>query len=374
MVFLRLRQRPHRDLVRHPVPEAVGQRVLHVGQVLVIPVGVVHPDLHRVRAGDVRHVEAVVEVVVPRVVVGADASAVVEAGNRAPLLVDADHDRIEVEALGLQMHVAPPLDAVNGARFEQHFARHRRRPVEQHDALHREPAVGTGLGRSGRADAVMAGAEVLLRIRHADLVLLVDLHGRAQLRVEPGLLERRRAAGIRDVVPPRRVVLVGVEEHALREQIRALRPAAGIEPRLVPLDRSADPGVEVPVLVDLSGVGEQGVAGPQRIVHVRRLHAVVGKVAEQAPVILVAAFPRDEVDADAAGGEVGVHRGGIEHHLLNAGCVRDRAAAPAAADHRAERDAVHHEPLILGPAAMRRQGARFRSERPADVLLAETSR
>ena len=36
--------------------------------------------------------------------------------------------------------------------------------------------------------------------------------------------------------------------------------------------------------------------------------------------------------------------------------------------------AVHHEPLILGPAAVRRQRARFRAERAADVLLGEAAR
>ena len=44
------------------------------------------------------------------------------------------------------------------------------------------------------------------------------------------------------------------------------------------------------------------------------------------------------------------------------GRVRDGAAAPAAADHRAQRDAVHHEALVFGAAAM---GPRARVSGPS---------
>ena len=66
----RVRQRPQRDLVRHAVVEPVGTGLVRSSCSRGTR-GVVHADLERVRAGDVRHVEAPVEVVVPRVVVGA---------------------------------------------------------------------------------------------------------------------------------------------------------------------------------------------------------------------------------------------------------------------------------------------------------------
>ena len=189
MVLLRVRKRPHRQLVRHAVVEPVGQRILDVGQVVVITVGVVHADLEGMRAGDIRHVEAVVEVVVPRVVVRPDPAAVVEAGDRSALLVDPDHHRVEDEPLGLEVHVAPALHAMNAAGLDQHTVREGRRPVEQHHALCREPTILRRFRRGRRADGVMARAEVLLCVRQADLVFWRQLERETALRVQPRLLD-----------------------------------------------------------------------------------------------------------------------------------------------------------------------------------------
>ena len=70
-------------------------------------------------------------------------------------------------------------------------------------------------------------------------------------------------AGIGVVGPLRRVVGVLVVEHAWREHVGALRAAAGKEPDLVALDRTAESRVEVPVLVHRAGVDERRVARQQ---------------------------------------------------------------------------------------------------------------
>ena len=72
--------------------------------------------------------------------------------------------------------------------------------------------------------------------------------------------------------------------------------------------------------------------------------------------------------------EAGVHRRRVEQHLADARRVGNRAAAPAAADHRAERDAVHRQALVLRLAAVDAERERVRAERAADVLVGQAAR
>ena len=89
---------------------------------------------------------------------------------------DAGSDGVHVVALaGLQVHIAPALDAVDATGFKQEAVGDRRGPVSRDEALRREAAVIGAVRRRSRRHAIGAPTVCLLVERHAELVLLVHL-------------------------------------------------------------------------------------------------------------------------------------------------------------------------------------------------------
>ena len=97
-------------------------------------VGVVEAHLEGMGAGDVGHRRAVVEIPVPRVVVGGGrAIRQRRARDRVEGVADRDHARLQVidvaQLAHLRLHAAPALDAVDAAGLDQQPVADRRVPV-----------------------------------------------------------------------------------------------------------------------------------------------------------------------------------------------------------------------------------------------------
>ena len=261
------------DLVRHAVVEAVAHRLERIRPVRASHAPpVVEADLERVRAGHVR--ERRPDVVRRAAVVGIHGIAPIhEPGDGATLLGDADHRGVEA-LLGI---AADRLEPLEHAALEEQAVRERRRPVPLPRALDREPAQVAGFHGLRGAYGVRAVAGALVVERHRQLVPRRRLPGDAHLRRLPVVVVRGALARVGLEGPDVRIG-VAIEEHSGHVGLGDVLPHACVEPELVPLDRAAEPRVDVPDLLDRVRRGQTAVLELRR--QVARLHAAVGEAAE----------------------------------------------------------------------------------------------
>src|SRR4029450_7460126 len=142
----------------------------------------VEAPLEYVRPSDIRDSGTIVQVVVPRVVVGRAERGAVRSppGNwslakRVAGIGHRDDQRVHVRKSVRTvppLHTAPPLDAVNATRLNQELRRGWHVPIHLDVALQRKVEFVGRLGRGGGGNAVRTDTEVLLVVRETDLVLL----------------------------------------------------------------------------------------------------------------------------------------------------------------------------------------------------------
>ena len=171
-----------------------------------------------------------------------------------------------------------------------------------------------------------------------------------------------RAAGRRRAVLRRARPHVG--EHAREVVLRAVVPEAAEEPQLVLNDRAAEHRVDVPEL--LHAVDRFQPAVDEILRQVVGLEIRCREIAEDVTAERVAAFFRDQVDADAAAGGVRGAAAGLVHHLLRAGVVHvalDGAVALQAVDDHP----IHQHGRLRCARAVHREISLLHGLRSADV-------
>ena len=176
----------------------------------------------------------------------------------------------------------------------------------------REPPILCRFGCQRIADAIGAPAVVLFSPGERNLVLGVCLNGAAELQRSA---TRPCSAARRATCRGRRVHLVAfvrvlVEKHARGLTVRDRVPAGRPEPETVADDRAAERQVQIDIADHF--VRRADAQRPQPIGHVVADHRLVRERKEIGARERVAAIPRDEVDAHAAGRQICVHSSGVD--------------------------------------------------------------
>ena len=157
-------------------------------------------------------------------------------------------------------------------------------------------------------------------------------------------------------------------ERASDGRVHAPVAPRGKEPELVPLDRPADPEVEVPDLVDL--VHAPKATAAQLVREIVGLPRAVAPRAEERSAKGIPAILGDDVHADPARRDVGAGPGGLVRHLLHERVVDvllHRAVAVQAVDHHP----VHLDDVVGRGQAPRRHVGLLHRARAAHVGLAQ---
>ena len=353
---------------------AVRRRRIGVRRVLMMQERVVEADLERVRARHVAQRRAVVDVPVPRVVelvggpIGQTAAShwIRVVGDRR----QPGNNGVDVFAFArLQVHAAPPLDAMDAANLDQHLVGERHRPVSGDKALEREPAIARAVRRRGGTHAERAAAVGLLVDGHSELVLLVQLIREPALKHCLVLVGDRLCAraDVGELVGP---VDILVEELVADQVVGKDVLSGDEEPQPVADEGAAHPGVDFAVGQDRAGRGEPSLLQAAACVVVAG-EPLAGERAGERAAEPIAAVARDEVHAHAAGGRLRVHAGDVDRVLRRARRVGHGAATPSAGNAGAERHAVHHHPLVARPAAVGGKRRHFRDHGATDVASAE---
>ena len=268
----------------------------------------------------------------------------------------------------LHVHVAPPLVEVHAHGLDEQAAGERRRVFGVQLPQHREAEVARGLWSHQGRDAVGAVAPRVLLVGAGDLGLGRRLPRRPQAAVV-GPADQEPALGAGRIQELRRLVGVEVLGHR-RPAFGADKSRGEPEPQLVPLDRPAGRGVEVPIPLDLVWRRQSGCL--ELVGEVVAGQTAVGEGEEGGRREPVAAVPRDEVDAHAARRQLGRYSRVIDGHFGRRPHVRNLAADVAARLQRHGVDAVERHALILLPAAVNLDAAaRALQSRAADVGAVE---
>ena len=300
------------DRNRNAAREGV-QEALRVGVQLAVvspPVALV-PELHAVRAGDIRGVEKPVRSVG---LVDQPALRAVIHQSDCPLRVDhrlvLRHANQVPGRIRIELGVAPVVVRVAETGFEEQLVRHRRRPARGLDALRTVLAVAVRFRSRQRrrrrtAERGRAGARPahgLFIPRERELVPLRRLPRDPRRVVLPLAVVVGRFGEIRGVGPLRRVARVVVVVDVQGVAARSLLADAHVVPELVLQDRAADRRVEV---VDV--VRRVGCPGTPRLQIggvVVRLHAFREAGSGDQAAQPVAALLRHDVHLYARGLEL----------------------------------------------------------------------
>ena len=149
---------------------------------------------------------------------------------------------------------------------------------------------------------------------------------------------------------------IRVVEQAGRELRRAAEGIGRVEPEAIRRDRPADRRSDVPGLVHLHGavLAAPDAAIDQLLVHVVAQPARLREVGVEPAAERVAAFLRDQVQAHAAGLDLG-HVGGVVVDVLGDGGVERRPLGRPLEGHQVDVESVEHHRGVRVARAVNRQ-------------------
>ncbi len=300
-----------------------------------------------------------------RGVVDVRAAAIPQPRNQAALLDDADQAAERIVRVGRPV-VTNVLPMNGGSDVEQQTIADRRRPGDGPGAQSGELPVLFRLGRDARLGELPRPCLVL--------VVDVDLVPGRYLPRDTGVhgVVRQRSVGLRaqiGVVGPR-IGVAGVEIVPETGDVApvGLPARAREEPQLVLHQRSADRDIVVVQILEMVGRLEPQVLEVCREVAV--LEAGVRRGAEKRSLEGVAALARNEVEDHPAGNRLGRARRVVDGDFLAAADVRNEVRRLSRTRHVANRQAVHHLPLVGRATVVDRHAAQRERALAADVLRA----